>query len=249
MGERHGLVAVDDEHAPTNEEHGMNLSHYEPVNPHMHHRNREKCVEACRETFPADNQAAVLALEPRKRPLGLEARDVLFHGPPTRLSGFPDSFGELGADTPLTKALAKVIGVISLIRRQHLEPFARSAAFACAHAESIQQRDDLGPFVPMRWGCARGQGHARPIGETVDKDAFAFPAIRDALTAPLARGKRSHPQRHIASESARALRPARARVLAWQPASHRLASAATTDARRSWRPIAGHAADHTSGSR
>jgi len=194
----------------------MNLSRYEPVNPHMPHRHREKRVETSGETFPADNHAAVLALEPRKRPLGLEARDVLFHGPPTRLSGVPDACGELGADTPWMKARAKVMGVISCICRQYLEPCARSAACARAHVESIQQRDDLGPFVPMRWGCARGQGHARPIGETVDQEALAFPAIRDALTAPLARGKKSQPPRHIASASARAR--------ASRSASHRPAS-------------------------
>jgi hypothetical protein len=74
----------------------MNLSHYEPVNPHMPHRHREKGVEACRETVPAGNHAAVLALEPRTRPLGLEARDVLFHGAPTRLSGVPDACGDWG---------------------------------------------------------------------------------------------------------------------------------------------------------
>jgi hypothetical protein len=215
----------------------------------MHDRHREKCVEACRETFPADDQSAVLALEPGKRPLGLETRDVLFHGAPPRLAVVPDAYGDLGADTPFPKALAQGFSVIALIRRQHLEPLARSAACARAPVERIQQRDDLGLFLPIRWGCARGQWHASGICETVDKDAFAFPAIRDARTAPLAKGNRSHPQRRIASESARALRPAQARALAWRSASHRLASAATTDARRSWRPMAGHGADHTSGSR
>jgi hypothetical protein len=38
----------------------MNLSHYEPVNPDRNHRHGEKRVEAGRETFPADDQAAVL---------------------------------------------------------------------------------------------------------------------------------------------------------------------------------------------
>jgi hypothetical protein len=180
----------------------------------MHHRHCEKCVEACRKTLPADDQAAVLALKPRKRPLGLKARDVLFHGAPTPLSVFPDAFRDLGANPSFTKAPAQVFGVIALIRRQHLESFARSAAFARAHAEPVQQGDDLSPFVPVRGGCARGQRHASGICETMDQDAFAFPAMRDAPTAPLARGKRSHPQRRIASESAHALRPARARALA-----------------------------------
>jgi hypothetical protein len=98
----------------------------------MHHRNGEKRVEASCATFPADDQSAVLALEPRQRPLGLAARDVLLKGAPTRLSVFPHPVGELGAKTPLTKAMAKVFGVISFIRRQPLDPFARAAAFARA---------------------------------------------------------------------------------------------------------------------
>jgi hypothetical protein len=73
----------------------------------MHHRHGEKCVEACRETLPADDQAAVLALEPRKRPLGLEARNILFNGSPTSLSVFPDAFRDLGANT----SFAQFIGV------------------------------------------------------------------------------------------------------------------------------------------
>jgi hypothetical protein len=117
----------------------------------------------------------------------LEARDVRFHEAPTRRSAFPYPFRELGADAPCTKALAQVFGVIAFIRRQHLEPFARSAASACAEVQRIQQRDDLGPFVTIRWGRARGQRHACGIREAVKKDAVAFPAIRAALTA----GRRS----------------------------------------------------------
>jgi hypothetical protein len=44
----------------------------------LRQNHREQCVEACCETLPADDQAAVLALEPRKRPLGLKARDIRF---------------------------------------------------------------------------------------------------------------------------------------------------------------------------
>ena len=122
----------------------------------MEHCHREKRVEAGCETFPSDDQSAVLALEPRKRPFGLDSRDVLFYGAPTRLSVVPYPFGDLGANTPLTKAMAKVFGVISFIRCQHLEPFTRSAAVARADVESIEQRDDLGPFVTIRWGRAPG---------------------------------------------------------------------------------------------
>src|SRR5918911_3592221 len=98
----------------------------------MHHRHREQCVDVYRETLPTDDQAAVLALEPRQRPLGLEARDVLLHGAPTPLAIFPDALRDLGAHPTVTKAPAKACGIIPLIRCQHLESFARSAPFACA---------------------------------------------------------------------------------------------------------------------
>ncbi len=62
----------------------------------MNHRDGEERIEAYGETFPAHDQATVLALEPRKCPLGLEARDALFDGAPTRLSGLPHPFGIWG---------------------------------------------------------------------------------------------------------------------------------------------------------
>ena len=43
------------------------------MDPLVHHGAGAKRVEAGRETCPADDQAAVLALEPRNRPLGVEA--------------------------------------------------------------------------------------------------------------------------------------------------------------------------------
>jgi hypothetical protein len=43
----------------------------------MHHGNGEKRIEASGQTFLTGDQAAVLALEPGKCALGLEARDVL----------------------------------------------------------------------------------------------------------------------------------------------------------------------------
>jgi hypothetical protein len=52
--------------------------------------------------------------------------------------------------------MAKLFGVISYTRRLHLDPLAWSAAFAPAEVKCIQQRDDLGPFVTIPWGRARG---------------------------------------------------------------------------------------------
>jgi hypothetical protein len=90
------------------------------MDPHVNHSNSEKRVEAGGQTFPADDQAAVLALEPGKGALGLEARDILFDRTPTRFSGLPHPFGDLGADPALAEAPAEVFGIIALICRQDL---------------------------------------------------------------------------------------------------------------------------------
>jgi hypothetical protein len=68
----------------------MNLSPYHLMDPHANDGDREKRGEAGAETFPADNQAAVLALEPCKRSLSLTAGDILFEGAPTWFFDFPD---------------------------------------------------------------------------------------------------------------------------------------------------------------
>jgi hypothetical protein len=143
----------------------------------MNHGNREKRIEASGQTFPVDDQATVVALEPGKRPLGLVARDIFFDRPSPRLAVFPSSFGPLGANAACAEALAKVFSIIPLIRGQQLESFARSALFTRADVQGIQQREDLGPLI-SRDGCgARGQRHASSICEAMDEEAFAFPAI------------------------------------------------------------------------
>ena len=109
----------------------------------MHHRKGKKRVEASRAAFPADHQAAVLALEPRQCPFDLDARDVLFHGAPTPLVGLPHPLRKLGSHPTLPESIAKLFGGIPLIRRQYREPFARSAPLACADVPRIQQREDL----------------------------------------------------------------------------------------------------------
>jgi hypothetical protein len=45
-----------------------------------------------------------------------------------------------------------VFGIIALIRCQAPEPFVRSALLTRADVHGIQQREDLGPLVPIR-GC------------------------------------------------------------------------------------------------
>jgi hypothetical protein len=98
----------------------------------MDHRDSKKRVQAYRETFPAHDQSAILALEPGKRPLSLEARDGPFDRAPTRLFGFPHPCGNLWADPASAEVLAKLFGVIAFLRSQHFEPFARSAPFTRA---------------------------------------------------------------------------------------------------------------------
>jgi hypothetical protein len=203
------------------------------MDPHVNHGNSKKRVEARGDTFPAHDQAAILPLKPGKCPLDLEARDSLFDRPPPRFAALPHPFGNLGPDATGAEAMTEVFGIIPLICRQHLEAFTWSAPCARANVEGIQQRDDLGPLVTIGRRRARGQRHARGVREAVDEDACAFSAIGDALTATFARGKKSHPHHRIATESARAPRPALADGLAWPRGSHRLASAATTDVRHS----------------
>jgi hypothetical protein len=53
----------------------------------------------------------------------------------------------------------------------------------------------------------------------------------------------------VCIESSRVPRQSQGSGLAWRPGCHRPASAAATDARRSWRPIGGYGEDYTSGSR
>jgi hypothetical protein len=48
------------------------------MNPEMNQRDGEKRVETGRETFPADDHAAVFPLEPGKRPLRLESWHPFF---------------------------------------------------------------------------------------------------------------------------------------------------------------------------
>jgi hypothetical protein len=95
------------------------------MDPHVNDGDGEKRVEAGAETFPADNQAPVLALEPRKRLLSLQARDILFEGAPTWFFDFPDPFRNLRPDPALPEAMAEGFRVVPLIRRDDLEPLTR----------------------------------------------------------------------------------------------------------------------------
>jgi hypothetical protein len=171
------------------------------------------------------------ALAPGTRPLGLIARDICVNGPSPQLAAFPDACGNLGANAACAEALAEVSGIRPLLRCQHFEAFARSTAFAGADVQGVQPWDDLRPLVPLGGRGARGPRQSRGICEGVDEKAFAFPALRDTLTAAFARGQTSHPRPHTATESCRAPRRAPVSALAWQPGPHRRASAAATDAR------------------
>jgi hypothetical protein len=154
----------------------MNLSHYQLMDPHVNHGDCEKRVEAGDKTFPADNQAAVLPLEPGKRPLSLEARDVLLEGAPTRLLGVPDPFGHLRPDPAFPEAMAESLRGVSFIRREDLEPLARSAPFA----------------VRMRQASNRGRTWARssPFAGVVRVDnGMPAASVRRWMRMPLPGGK------------------------------------------------------------
>ena len=157
-------------------------------------------MEARGQTFPADDHAAVLALEPGTRALGLDARDILFDRPAPERATFPDACGNLRADSPWAEATAEVLRSIALIRGQHLESCARSAPLTCADVQGLQPRDDWGALVPMGGRGACRQRHACGVREAVEKHALALAARRDALTAALARGNMGRPRRRTATE-------------------------------------------------
>jgi hypothetical protein len=96
----------------------------------MNQGHDEKRVEAGGEPFPAHDQATVLPLEPGNRPLGLVARHALFGWAAAYPCGFPHALGTLGPQTTHAEAMTEVCGIIPCIRREDLEPLARSAPFA-----------------------------------------------------------------------------------------------------------------------
>jgi len=90
-------------------------------------------------------------------------RDILVDRPPPWLAALPHPFGKLGANPAC--AVEEVFGIISLIRSQHLESYARSTPLIRADVQCVQQSDELGPLVTMSGRGARGQRHARGIRE------------------------------------------------------------------------------------
>lgn len=111
----------------------------------------EECLETGRKTFPADNQAAILALKPGECPFSLNARGSLFDRSATELPRLPHPVRDLGANPACSEALAKPLGSIPFSGRHDLGPFTWSAPLACADAHGIQQGDDLGPLAAIRW--------------------------------------------------------------------------------------------------
>lgn len=151
----------------------------------MQHRDGEKCVEADGETFPAQDQAAVLPREPGTWPLGLVARNAFCDGPPSRAAVLPHACGNLWPAPASAQAMTESFGLIPLIHGPHLEAFTWSAPLARAAVEGIQPRDALGSLMPMGRRGARGQRHASTVREAVDEDAWACAAIGP------------HPHRHL----------------------------------------------------
>ena len=210
--------------------------------------NGQERVEAGRQALPADDQAAVLFLEPGEGALRLESRHVHLERSTPRSAGLPHPFRQLGADTSMAELLAQSFGVIALICRQDLWTFAGSAAFAGVDGHRLQQRHDLRALVPIGRRRADGSWHAPCVREAMEEDALTFPPVGDAVTAAFARGKRSRRWPRTATESARALRQGRGCGLASRPASYQPASVAASDVPHSSTPIEARAGDHTSGS-
>ena len=219
---------------------GMNLSHDSSVDPPMDHGDDTERVEAGGEALPPHDHAPVLPVAPGKRPRTWGARAVLVDRASAPLVGFPAAWGHLGAEPTCAEATTAVLGLIPLLRRDDLEPFARSALLAGAHVEGVQQRDGRGSRIAMRGRRPRGQWQAGPSSEAVDEAPVPLPARGDPRTTALARGQRRGRGPRTASDSSRAPRPAPAGGLAGPRGGHRPASAATTGVRHSWRPMGGH---------
>src|SRR5678815_367013 len=218
------------------------------MDPNMDRSNCQKRFEARRHALPPDDQATILLLKPSKSPLRLEPGHNFFDRSTAVFLGLPDPLGQLCPDTPLPELLPQRFGVIAFIRRDDLQTFAGTAPFAGVDFDRIQQGHHLGTFIAIgRRGAVR-QWHAVPLGEAVDEDPFALPAVGNALAAPLPRGKKRHRRRHSPNESSHVLRPCPESVLAWWPRCHPPASAAAIDASRSSTPIVAHAGRHTSDS-
>src|SRR5687768_11026398 len=215
----------------------------------MDHCHRKKGIETQGKTFPTDDQAAILFLEPGKGTLGLKAWNVLLDRSPTWGLALPDPFRDLRPDAAAAELLTEVLRIIALVGDEDVRPFPGASTPAGPHTDGIQEGYDLGAFIAVSRRCAVRQGHAGGIGQAVDEDPLAFSATGDPLTAAFARGKRRRRRRHTASESCHAPQRCQEFGPASGPGSHRLASAATTDAWHSSRPIAARTVHHTNGSR
>jgi hypothetical protein len=64
----------------------------------MDRGDRKKRLKARRDTLPADDQAAILLLEPGKCPLGLEPWHHFFDRSTPIFLGLPDALGDLRPD-------------------------------------------------------------------------------------------------------------------------------------------------------
>src|SRR5882724_6622624 len=99
----------------------------------------QKRFEAGRNALPTDHQAAVLLLEPRKRPLSLESWDHVFDRSAPGFLGLPDTLRDLCPDTPLPELLSQRFRIIPLIRRDHFETCAGATPCARVHLNGIEQ--------------------------------------------------------------------------------------------------------------
>ena len=163
------------------------------IEPDVDESEGEKGVEAGFDALPADDKTAKFSLEPGEGSLGLESGRVALDGAPFGFgSRWPDPLGNLGTDSTASDGLTKLVGVVSLVAGQHLDPLRWPARLACFDFDAVEQGHDLGPLRAVGWCGGATQRHAVSSAEGVDEHAFALEANPDALTTALARGKKSH---------------------------------------------------------
>ena len=227
----------------------MNLSHYQPLAPEMDGRHGQKRREAGFEPLPADDPTAVLFLTPGTRPLGVEAGHVSRDRSPSWGLGLPDPLGHRGPDAPSAELPAQRLRVRALVGHDALQACPGAPPRAGPKADRVQPGEHRSALVAVRRCRASGQGHSRARCQAVAKEPCPFAAPGHPLTAACARGTRNRRHAQTASESGHVPQRCRGAAPASVRGSHRPASAATTGAPSSSRPIGGRRGRRTSGSR
>jgi hypothetical protein len=201
-----------------------------------------------RPAFPTDDHPPLFLLKPGTGPRRLAARHVLCQRVSPGGLGLPPPVRALGTSPPLPKLLSQGGGLLSCVRRQDLAPLPWSPRAARADRARLQQRQALGPLLPLGRRRTMGNRPARRLRQRVEEKARAFATPCAALPAALARGNRSRQPLPSAPAAGPVPRRSLAAAPASRPGGHRAARAAATEAPRFSTPPGDPGGDRTHGS-